>query len=76
MSRFLAYIMLHEMMHAMVMTSAQNYNRWIGDMAMQVHEYEQQKGNLYVRKPVVMNVYGPEACKILARTVRMFIAKD
>ena len=76
MSLFLAYIMLHEMMHATVMTYAQNHNRWIGDMAMHVHEYEQQKGKLYVRKPVVMDVYWPEACKILVRAVRMFITKD
>ena len=36
--------MLHEMMHATVMTYAQNGNRWIGDMAIQTSRMPLQAG--------------------------------
>jgi hypothetical protein len=64
---------MHEMMHATVVTYAQNHNRWIGDLAKEIHKCEQRGNNrLYIRKTTVLDVYQPEACKILARTVRIF----
>ena len=40
---------------------------------MEIRRYE-QRGNsrLHIRKTIVFDVYQPEACKILARTVRNF----
>jgi hypothetical protein len=66
--------MLHEMMHATVMTYAQNGNRWIGDMAIQTPECHCKQD--FRTSGIILNAYGPEACKILARTVKTFIAKD
>ncbi|KAL4796546.1 hypothetical protein BDV19DRAFT_388053 [Aspergillus venezuelensis] len=72
-----AYIMLHEMMHATVMTYKENRNRRIVDMAMEVYEYSERPDNRdYRRRKVRRDVYGPENCKILARTQHESVIKE
>ncbi|KAL4887517.1 hypothetical protein BJY04DRAFT_212553 [Aspergillus karnatakaensis] len=73
----IAYVMLHEMMHATVMTYEENANRRIVDMAMHMYEYVRKPDSRdYKRKLVLRDVYGPENCKILARTSRDSITKE
>ncbi|KAF3385480.1 hypothetical protein F1880_001727 [Penicillium rolfsii] len=72
-----AYIVLHEFMHATVMTFKQNNNRRIVDMTIFVYEYVPHKGDKgYDRKVVKWDVYQPLACKVLARTSRQYIVQD
>ncbi|KAL4935723.1 hypothetical protein BDV06DRAFT_206435 [Aspergillus oleicola] len=72
-----AYIILHEMMHATVMTYKQNMNRRITDMSMHIYEYTQKPDSRdWKRRLVKVDVYQPQYCKVLARTVREFVAKD
>jgi hypothetical protein len=56
------------MMQTTVMTYAQNKNCCTGDLVMEVYQHEQH-GN--VRKKVAMDIYQPEACKILAHGKRL-----
>ncbi|KAJ5086515.1 hypothetical protein NUU61_007822 [Penicillium alfredii] len=72
-----AYIILHEMMHATVMTYKQNKNRRITDMTMHVYEYKKRSSDRgYDRKLVKMDAYKALPCKILARTARQAIAEE
>ncbi|KAL4954733.1 hypothetical protein BDW69DRAFT_183214 [Aspergillus filifer] len=55
------YIMLHEMMHATVMTYKENKDRRIIDMAMDIFKYKKQQDSRdYRRRKVKRDVYGPE----------------
>lgn len=75
--RLLAYIILHEMMHASVMTYKQNNNRRISDLSMHIYEYTQKPDSRdWKRKLVKIDVYQPYYCKILARTSRERIAEQ
>ncbi len=56
-----ASIVLHEIMHANVLVSAQHGNRSISDIAIQVDDGSGDERYL--------EVYGPAMCKTLARTV-------
>ncbi|KAL4811263.1 hypothetical protein BDV18DRAFT_7414 [Aspergillus unguis] len=72
-----AYIILHEFMHATVMTYEQNADRRIFDLQMQYYEFipnDEDRG--WKRKKVKVDVYQPYYCKILARTARKYIAQD
>ncbi|KAF4985137.1 hypothetical protein FDECE_16788 [Fusarium decemcellulare] len=72
-----AYIILHEMMHASVMTYKQNNNRRIPDLIMHVYEYVQKPDSRdWKRKLVKVDVYQPYYCKVLARTAREKIAEE
>ncbi|KAH7133017.1 hypothetical protein EDB81DRAFT_128457 [Dactylonectria macrodidyma] len=72
-----AYIILHEMMHASVMTYKQNKNRRIPDLSMHVYEYVQKPDSRdWKRKLVKVDVYQPYYCKVLARTAREKIAEE
>ncbi|KAL4931665.1 uncharacterized protein BDV17DRAFT_288726 [Aspergillus undulatus] len=72
-----AYIILHEMMHAAVMTYKQNNNRRIPDLSMHIYEYVQKPDSRdWKKKLVKVDVYQPYYCKVLARTAIEKIAEE
>ena len=68
----LGYILLHEFMHAGVMTYKQNGNRRIIDMAMEFYKYKLIDGGpTYKRSRATADVYGALNCKIFARSTSL-----
>ncbi|KAL3454210.1 hypothetical protein BJX65DRAFT_301996 [Aspergillus insuetus] len=72
------YIMLHEFMHASVMTYEQNKNRWIADYQMRMYEYKQVSSSpaRYKRSIVTRDIYKPYYCKVLARSAEESVVKN
>jgi len=77
----IAYIILHEMMHANRVAYAANGDRHIVDMNMKIWQYKQSNPNdsnddQYTKRKVSVDAYGAMNTKILARTSRFKIASD
>ena len=71
------FIILHEMMHANVITYQPNGNQHIQDLNMKIYEYKQNPNDRFYKKKLVsVDVYGAQNCKILARTSRKNIVSD
>ncbi|KAL5341746.1 hypothetical protein BJX70DRAFT_395479 [Aspergillus crustosus] len=73
---FRGSIMMHEIMHATVMTYKQNKNRKIVDMRMEYYQYDHIKGREFKRRIVAADVYRPWYCKVLARVLQERIVEE
>jgi hypothetical protein len=69
-------IVLHEMMHATMITYEQNSDRKIYDMRIEFYEYIWEGSRKYTRKLARDDAYGAVNCKILARTHENNIMTD
>lgn len=71
----IGYITLHELMHADRVSYKATGSKHVADMTTHIYEYEHNLGREYTRRLTVMEAYGAQNTKILARTFKSNIAQ-